>query len=128
MIVWNKVADASYEKLKIMKKIMVIVLASTMGSYAYAQSGTTNSVRSKPSIVKKNKSKKPPPPPPLPPAPPSIEIPEVMPAPPPPPVPPVMEEGKMMAPPPPPPAPPPPPPIKQGNKKMHSSRIQRDIQ
>ena len=68
-----------------MKKIMVIVLASTMGSYTYAQLGTTNVAKPNPSIVKKNKSKKPPPPPPLPPAQPMIDIAEIAPAPPPPP-------------------------------------------
>ena len=114
------------EKIKIMKKIMVIVLASTMGSYAYAQSGNGNSIKSTPSIVKKNKSKKPPPPPP--PPPPMLVENQLPPAPPALPAPVIIEESAMMAPPPPPLPPPPPPPFKKGSKNINKAKIQKDIQ
>ena len=100
---------------------MVIVLASTLGSYAYAQSGTANSVKANPPIINKNKSKKPPPPPP-PPAPPLIDIQEELPAPPAPPPPPFIEESTII--PAPPPHPPPPPlPVKKGGKKINKPKI-----
>ena len=127
-----------------MKKIMVIVLAGAIGTYGYAQSGNTNTVKINPPIVKKSKNKRPLPLPPVPPAPPVIFDEELLPIPPPPPpappvppVPVIMEENEMLAPPPPPPAPPaaiimkeneflapppppPPPPtrFKKGSKKL----------
>ena len=107
-----------------MKKIMVIVLASAMGTYGYAQSDNSNTVKSNPHIVKKSKNKRPPPLPPLPPAPPVIfeeellPIPPIPPPPPPaPPVPIIMEENEIFAPPPP-LSPPPPTRFKKGSKKL----------
>ena len=101
-----------------MKKIMVIVLASAMGTYGYAQSDNSNTVKANPHIVKKSKNKRPPPLPPLPPAPPVIFEEELLPIPPPaPPVPRIMEENEIFAPPPPLP-PPPPTRFKKGSKKL----------
>ena len=119
------------EKLNDMKKIMVIVLASTIGTYGYAQSGNTNSVKFNPPVIKKNKSKKPPPPPPLPlpPAPPVMVETELPPTPPPPPAPPIpvmIEDREMMAPPPPPP--PPPATYKKGSKKIIKEKTQQDTE
>ncbi len=109
-----------------MKKIMVIVLASTLGSYGYAQSGNYHSLKVYPPIVKKNKSKRPPPPPPVPPVPPAIVEEALLPPPPPaPPVPQIIEESEIMAPPAPPP--PPPAPLKNGSKKITKTKNQRDI-
>ena len=100
---------------------MVIVLASTMGSYAYAQSGNSNSIKSTPSVVKKNKNKKPP-------LPPMFEENQLPPAPPALPAPVSIEESAMIAPSPPPPPPPPPPPFKIGSKNINKAKIQKDIQ
>ena len=101
-----------------MKKIMVIVLASAMGTYGYAQSDNSNTVKANPHIVKKSKNKRPPPLPPLPPAPPVIFEEELLPIPPPaPPVPRIMEENEIFAPPPP-LSPPPPTRFKKGSKKL----------
>ena len=109
-------------EIKIMKKIMVIVLASTLSSYAYAQTGNTNPVKSNSPIVKKNKSKRLPPPPPPPPAPPIMGEYELWPTPPAPPAPEVQEESTMMTPPPPPP-PPPPHPFNRRTKKITKTKI-----
>ena len=104
-----------------MKKIMVIVLASAMGTYGYAQSDNSNTVKANPHIIKKSKNKRPPPLPPLPPAPPVIFEEELLPIPPPPPpappVPIIMEENEIFAPPPP-LSPPPPTRFKKGSKKL----------
>ena len=98
-----------------MKKIMVIVLASAMGTYGYAQSDNSNTVKANPHIIKKSKNKRPPP---LPPAPPVIFEEELLPIPPPaPPVPRIMEENEIFAPPPP-LSPPPPTRFKKGSKKL----------
>ena len=116
------------EKLNDMKKIMVIVLAGTMGTYGYAQSGNTNTLKVNQPTAKKDKVRKPPPPPPpAPPAPPQIMEEGLLPPPPPPPAPPLpvmMEEIEKPAPPP----PPPPAPIKKGGKKMAKIKIERDNQ
>ena len=104
-----------------MKKIMVIVLAGAIGTYGYAQSGNTNTVKVNPSIVKKSKNKRPPPLPPVPPSPPVIfeeELSPILPPPPQaPPTPVIMQENEMLAPPPPLPTPPPTR-FRKGSKKL----------
>ena len=112
------------KKLNDMKKIMVIVLAGTMGTYSYAQSGNTNTLKVNQPTAKKDKVRKPPPPPPAPPAPPQIMEEGLLPPPPPPapPLPVMMEEIEKPAP------PPPPAPIKKGGKKMAKIKIERDNQ